>query len=327
MKNIILLTLALSFGYSPVLFANSNTIEIPTEIRKTKLCKTWYVTKAYEIRSEESKRDQTHKAQGSIFTFNKDNSFSIEDKSRLNNQLTNGTWKETGEESISITFDDMELNFDIFKLTNDSLHLIGSPKGSDKVMHIVFSTNFIKPLDKKEINRRDIENYHEIEEVEEEVVEIEDQIHEVEETEPTESRIVIPRLPQKKVVETDPTIKNNTEISTTTKSNNNSNSTQITTNKEIAKTWQLKSISVITNGKEVVYDMSMSMDFTKENEFKISEDKITQIGSWEINGEDIALTMNDKTTTFVITKSTDKEIIFSKEDEEFSVNFRYVRKN
>ena len=164
MKNILLLAFALSFVINTNLLASNNTLDNSVAIRKNKLCKTWYVAQAYSVNKYNNRKDKTDKAQGSIFVFNKDYSFSLTDMSRKNIKSVLGTWEETGKDSISITMEKITLQFGIIKLTRDSLAIMANDeRSSGRKLNIVFSSSFIKPIDRKELIYKDLNRHEEIE--------------------------------------------------------------------------------------------------------------------------------------------------------------------
>ena len=273
MKKIILFVLIFTFSYSPILLSITNPIDKTIDFRKNKLCKTWYVSEAFKIREDRPRRDRTKQALGSTFTFNKDNTFILSDKSVGSRKPINGTWKETGDNSIMIIMDNFEQSFDIKKLTRDSLYLVGISKRSGiNDMHIKFSSSLIAPAEDKnreydEISLDDMEE-PEIEEAVEEIVEAMEEPVEV-------------------------TVEENI----------------INYNKEkLTKTWILTSCYL--NGRNVTEEkIGTSFIFDIDNTFNLVEfhkkNNTPEKGVWIFENNKLKITRNNITKEYTIVKVTD----------------------
>jgi hypothetical protein len=279
MKKIILLALALTFGFIPVLLSNSNTIETSIEYRKKSLCKTWYVAKAFEIRENKKRRDRTKQAGGSTFTFNKDYSFILTDKSRSSRKPMSGTWKETGKNSFSIIMKDVELNFEIKKLTKDSLYIVGSEKRmGNKKMHLVFSSSSIEPSN-DHIN--EIREYEEV------------QMDEVIEIPEIEEEVVMGQGSKLDMPEPVEAITNSYD------------------KEKLTQTWILTKCYIKNRDATEEY-IGTSFVFGNDLSFTLIEfhknNNIPKIGLWYFSNNSLEITHNNKTKTYKITRLTDNSL-------------------
>ena len=280
MKKIILFVLIFTFSYSPVILSIINPIDKTIEFKKNKLCKTWYVAKAFDLREDRPRKDRTKQAGGSTFTFNNDNSFILTDNSRGSQKPMEGTWKETKKNSFTINMEDIALNFEIKKLTRDSLYIIGSEvRRGNRKMHIVFSSSYVKPYDRPTTEIQEIREYEEMELSED--IEVEKPEMEIEEEEIMEEVVK--------------------EISVKVKG------PKYDINK-LPKTWIL--IKYYTGGKNRSEEtIGTSFIFNSDNTFELIEfhkkNNSPEFGRWEIKYDKLEITINNKTTSYEISFLSD----------------------
>lgn len=298
MKNILLLAFALSFVMNNNLLASNNTLDTSVAIRKNKLCKTWYVAQAYSVNKNNNRKDKTDKAQGSIFVFNKDYSFSLTDMSRKNIKTVLGTWEETGKDSISITMEKITLQFGIIKLTRDSLAIMANDeRSSGRKLNIVFSSSFIKPIDRKELIYKDLNRYEEIEtETAVSVEEMEVMAEEEIEADISEE-IIEPEINAKKKSE---------ELASV-----------------IAKKWVIDKVELVVPGITqdlTKYYQATTFSFNTDQSVTFTEVvegvSKTSFGTWKLSKiNKIEMRIEDNLRTFVILESSNNIFIIKDENE------------
>lgn len=298
MKNILLLAFALSFVMNNNLLASNNTLDTSVAIRKNKLCKTWYVAQAYSVNKYNNRKDKTDKAQGSIFVFNKDYSFSLTDMSRKNIKTVLGTWEETGKDSISITMEKITLQFGIIKLTRDSLAIMANDeRSSGRKLNIVFSSSFIKPIDRKELIYKDLNRHEEIEtETAVSVEEMEVMAEEEIEADISEE-IIEPEINAKKKSE---------ELASV-----------------IAKKWVIDKVELVVPGITqdlTKYYQATTFSFNTDQSVTFTEVvegvSKTSFGTWKLSKiNKIEMRIEDNLRTFVILESSNNIFIIKDENE------------
>ena len=128
-----------SFGESPLR---------ERKVTKKTICKTWFVGQAWETRQNGDKKDRSHKARGSQFIFNENNTFQLIDKSNYREDIDKGTFYISNNDSISITFERQNMVFHAVFISKDSLTL--QTKTYGRTLFIGLSLDSIFPNKKKE---------------------------------------------------------------------------------------------------------------------------------------------------------------------------------
>ncbi|MEN8928721.1 MAG: lipocalin family protein [Flavobacteriales bacterium] len=280
MKQItLLLLLSIATAHS---FANFD-LEITAnslDFRKKRLCKDWYVTRTFQEREGRKNRDNTKQGKGSIFTFGKDYSFTMKDKSRSSRKPRVGTWKETGKNSFSIIFDELTLNFEIEKLTRDSLYIIATEEEkNDRKTHIIFSSEYVEPFKDKSVPISEYEEITEVtsEAIEEEAIAIDHNHHHPEVKEPK------------------------TEWKEQT----------VYSLEKISKTWILTDCYI--NGKNLTEEyIGTSYKFGKDLSFQLIQfhklNDIPSPGKWKYDEKTLEITLDGIKKTYTISQMTDNKL-------------------
>lgn len=135
------------------------------KITKKRICKTWFVGEAYEIKRSGRKKDQSNQAKGSIFIFQENDTFQLIDNSRRNLKTTVGKYFLKENDSIILDIGFQTLRFKATLIKKDSLTLFARDEG--RSMFIGLSLDSISPVKKEDLKPP---KYYESEEKEVEVV-------------------------------------------------------------------------------------------------------------------------------------------------------------
>ena len=140
------------------------------KITKNRICKTWFVGQAFEIRESGKKRDNSNRARGSKFIFNTDNTFKLIDKSRSYKKVEEGNYILFGKDSMVLEMGSQVLRFKLTLVKKDSLTLTTSRRSGHKMI-IGMSLDSITPF-KEEYTYEPAES--EVVEIEQEEITVED---------------------------------------------------------------------------------------------------------------------------------------------------------
>lgn len=290
MKRSIIYTIVI-LAFTNLSLASPLTENIKKSITQKRLCKTWYVVQAYKYKANGKKSDNSDKARGSQFIFNKDNTFVLVDLSpRSRKKKKSGDWKIISRDSVSIKIDQLKLRFKVVYLSKDSLYIIANEGGhSSDAIHITFSSDTIKPIkrenSKQEILYEDleIERPEPIQEDEEASMEIEEEVVEV------------------------PNVENHLK-------------------KQLCKTWI--GYKAYINEKNITDDFSgSSFSFKKDQSFILLErgqKKETSKGAWKITKDmSLSITNEGDTVIFDVTFISENLLVLKSKDGSEYVTFYF----
>lgn len=293
MKRSIIYTIVVLI-FTNLSLASPLTEDIKKSITQKRLCKTWYVAQAYKYRANGKKSDNSDKARGSQFIFNKDHTFVLVDLSpRTRQKKKSGDWKIISKDSISIKIDQLKLRFKVVYLSKDSLYIIANEGGhSSDAIHITFSSDTIKPI-KRENSKQEI-LYEDIEDIE------------IERPEPVQEEEEATMEIEEEVIEV-PNVESHLK-------------------KQLCKTWI--GYKAYINEKNITDDFSgSSFSFKKDQSFILLErgqKKETSKGAWEITKNmSLSITNKGDTVIFDVTFISENLLVLKSKDGSENVTFYF----